>query len=56
MGPHKFKHLISIFLLVITTSCYSDDLSDGISAYENENYVAALNKLEPLAEQGVAEA
>ena len=47
--------LTLLFLLTLTiTSVYADDLQDGINAYKQHDRETAIQKLLPLAEEGVS--
>ena len=50
------KRLIPVFLLLILISApmYADDLQDGINAYKQHDSETAIQKLLPLAEEGVS--
>ena len=41
-----------IVLFSINAPVYADNLQDGLDAYEREDYISALKKLKPLAEEG----
>ena len=47
---------VLLFLFTVTVSSCSSDYQDGVDAYNRKDYQTALNKWQPLAEQGDAKA
>ena len=56
MTPMKLKKLPLYLLLSIGLSCTAvADFSDGLKAYEKQDYATAINEFLPLAEQSNAD-
>ncbi len=54
-NPLKILAVISLLLFASTPS-WGADFDKGLTAYQNGDYVTALNEFTPLAEQGDADA
>ncbi len=48
----KLKSILYFLFFIALTSMSAASLNKGVSAYENKDYISALQELKPLAEQG----